>query len=202
MEASVVMNETVKDNIERPYKALPPLSELKIATISHLHTMSESETARPGMYVFVPEYFPTRCKVISATAGHYARRKQSLTAEHFLVFPARTVAEAERLYEEARARGALADFIICIRESFAPRDFAYTEDMPRAPRYDNMRGEPEFEITCVCGRMTVIGFSDSAGSYTGPDDWKKRGQDTPDIHLPLGFYCGRDGHFLLKYRKR
>lgn len=63
--AMMTLKKIIKE-LEHPYKEFPPLSEMKIATISWIDGAA-NESVRPGMYMVVPPYFPDQCKVIPAT---------------------------------------------------------------------------------------------------------------------------------------
>lgn len=195
---AIAMKRIFTTGVVRPYDALPLLSEMKLSTITEVRSNDSSEAAQAGMYIIVPPHFDNRCAVIRATAGYYARFKAARVTEHFYVMPSPTVASAEHLYEQARTQGSLPDFIIAIKKEIREPSEAFGPDYPGAPQFDNLQGLPSEKVTCVCGRITLIQFSDRAGSYVGPGDWKMRNGDPPDTHLPLGWYCGRDGHYALQ----
>jgi hypothetical protein len=196
----MIMEESHITRVERPYKEFPLLTDMKIATISHIIAQEEDAAIKPGMYIIVPAHFPNECKVIRATVGYYARLKDSAVEENFYVRPAATVAAANSFYEDTCISGNLPDFKIAIKRNIAEelKELLLT-DRAGTPQQNNRHGFPDGKATCVCGRLQLISFSDSAGRYVGPPPWKFRNFDGPDIHLPQGWYCGDDGHYAETY---
>lgn len=176
-------------NVERPYKSFPPLSEMKIATISRIVSKDEDEGAQPGMYIVVPPHFPNECKAIRATLGYYARLTddKQRVEDNFYVVPAPTVAAARELYEEARNSSGLRDFMISVRTHYGG---------DREPFIDRL--DETAPVTCCCGARTVLTrLPEQAGGHfiASSAGWKYRAFPSPDIHLPIGWYCGQDGHY-------
>lgn len=195
---NMMRQKQIRAEIEHPFKELPSLSVMKVATITHIHGR-EADGVSPGMYIIVPSYFPNQCKVINATVGAYARiiteAEDGTEKENFLVRPAATAAEAWKLYQEMLAGSRLPAFIIDIRSflSNTPQDCA--EAQQRAPLPNNIHGHPDCKVTCVCGRSAMIIFNDTAGRYRGPDGWRLREYESPDMHLPSTWFCGEAGHY-------
>lgn len=102
------------ERAESPYETLPPLSDLKVATISFIELqpitfvfdqsvpqkteIPKDESVIQGMYIFVPKHFPDQCIVVHSILGYYARMVEGLIEETFHVRPAPTVAGAEERY--------------------------------------------------------------------------------------------------------
>lgn len=99
---------------EHPYRTLPPAGEVKIATIGELDLSAPAAAdvprpggVAPGMYVIVPEHFPSRCLVVATAIRYLAHHRDGETIHQFAVWPAATVGAAWEAYEGHRAAGAL-----------------------------------------------------------------------------------------------
>lgn len=61
---------------------------------------------------------------------------------------------------------------------------------------DNKNNVPSSEITCSCGRLGLVVWSDKAeGFISYYPGWKFR----PDS--PAGWYCGVPGHYRASFRE-